>query len=66
MTKEQREFHERMNDEIIQTFATLYHEFDVGPADLKPDWADWQILRSDLKGLLLKAYERNHSWISES
>lgn len=66
MTKEQRQFHERMNDEIVDSLERLKHEFDISSADTKSDSDDWQILRGAMKRLLLAAYARNHSWIDEA
>lgn len=66
MTREQREFHERMNAEIAGALDNLKHEFDVTPRDIDPeDRPEWDIIRANLKALLLKAYTRNHSWIAD-
>lgn len=66
MTKEQRLFHERMNDEIIAAVDNLRHEFDIRPIDLSADdKSELLVIRSNLKGVLLKAYTRNHNWIAE-
>jgi hypothetical protein len=65
MTNEQRQFHSRMNEEISGALDGLRHLFDIDPRDIDPaDRPEWDILRSNLKGLLLKAYARNHSWIN--
>lgn len=64
MTNEQRQFHTRMNTEIVSALLNLRHEFDVTPQDVRPDAVEWQILQSTLKTLLLSAYARNHSWIA--
>lgn len=66
MTKEQREFHERMNEAISTSLDYLRNDFDVSERDIDPaDRPEWQVLRSTLKGLLIKAYARNHPWINE-
>lgn len=64
MTSEQREFHQRMNDEITDALVGLAAGFDIHGKDREPDTADWHVLRSDLKDLLLRAYARNHPWIN--
>lgn len=66
MTSEQREFHERMSGEISAALANLRHEFDIQPRDMDlSDEAELQIIQGNLKAILLKAYARNHTWISE-
>jgi hypothetical protein len=66
MTKEQEQFHRRMNAEINGALDSLRHEFDVQLSDIdKADKPEWDVMRSTLKSLLFKAYARNHAWIEE-
>ena len=66
MDQEKRDFHKRMNGDITAGLNQLRHEFDVSEADIRPDLAEWQILRAHLKDLLLAAYARNHPWIADA
>lgn len=64
MTKEQQQFHERMNAEIKGALDGLRHEFDIQTRDLGPEGvAELDVIKGNLKELLFKAYARNHSWV---
>lgn len=67
MTNDQREFHKRMNEAISLSLEYLRSDFDISMRDVDPaERPEWDIIRSTLKSLLLKAYARNHPWINEA
>lgn len=67
MTKEQRDLHQRMNAGITTAIGQLMYDFDIENRDLGLDGlGEINVIRADLKKVLLAAYARNHSWIEEA